>query len=609
MNKLRFLIFVCMPFMAAAQDNYKLTFDYNADTYELTKETRIKNKLDQNNNDKFKFQYEKIKHAKFREGDIIKVEVKNYNPLKYKVTIEQKQIRYKPLMEPQVMGKVMNIFNQKNAVMNFLGSEGLDLGNIARDEEEVEVHFAEKTTLEKDFHTSLNSFNDDYIKIKEQLNTYSSVLKEDLTNETLKKDDIISTIQFIRKQFKEYSVSDVINEGKRTLMLYDSAHFYSSKDEFLLKNSLTEEFENINLVINKLSEYNSSYQKIGKMINELEELQSNPNTKVDDQKFVNLIQTLENLDYVTEKTFVVHTENVGLKNTNPEGVLTDLNFEIVVYDLEKVKGLLPDEEEFTQYVKFPNDTLYYGLDGKITNVPCLTCKSLILAEGIVKGREVPTVKDVLNGNCSSCIGKWIFYNEKGEVSKIKSEPQTTILTGRDENLRKTYKIDNPEEFETAVKIKKSMKMPVAGAVAMNWTTGLFAVSPLGGRKSYETMTSNDTIEVVETDLMPFTMGLGTLMSIDFLSNKGFVPSLNIGIAVDLLNTSNLNYLAGISFRPKNLPILSVSTGLAYTLTNVLNENLEIGQYSTSEYNQLIDDASLQRNAYRLGYYAGVCIHF
>jgi hypothetical protein len=57
---------------------------------------------------------------KLKEDDIVKVEVINYNPLKYMVAIEQKQIKYKPLMEPQVLGSVMSVFNQKNSIQNVL---------------------------------------------------------------------------------------------------------------------------------------------------------------------------------------------------------------------------------------------------------------------------------------------------------------------------------------------------------------------------------------------------------------------------------------------------------------------------------------------------------
>jgi hypothetical protein len=600
------LVFLIISFVGFSQRNFKLTYDYKADKYDLFQEKKNLNSKTKEVNTK----YIPVTEIKFKEGDIVKVEVINYNPLKYKVTIEQKQIKYKPLMEPQVLSSVMSVFNQKTSILNFIGPEGLNIPQTGRDEEDKIIHFAEDYVKEDEYASALTEFNKHYVSVKDQLANYSDLIKVGLSGESLKKEGLIEEFELIRIELKKTSVSDLISEGKRAQQLYTSAKVYKTNNDFFKKNNLTE--ENVkDQMLGKYTEFNKSYLELSKIISELEVLQANPNTRIDDDKLTSLINTLENLEYVTEKTFVVHTNsNKNLKSTDPEGILTDLNFEVVVYDLQKVRDLSTEEEEFTQYVKYPNDSLFIAADGEITNKPCLSCESVLLAEGVVRGKEIPSIEEVMSGTCSSCIGKWIFYNEKGEISKIKSQPKTTVLTGKDENRTRTIKIDNPEQFETAVKVKKSLQMPVAGAVVMNWTTGVFGVAPFGGRMSYEQKSQNDSVQVIGTRLSPFALSLGTLMSIDFLSNRKIIPSINIGVAVDVLKTTNLNYLAGFSIRPKALPMLSFSGGLSYSLSSVLNDNIsENKKYSFSDYQGLLNNQDFKKDSYRFGYFVGMCVSF
>lgn len=603
-----FTLSICLfvSMIGFSQRNFKLTYDYKADKYDLFQEKKSLNRKTK----EVISTYIPAKGTKLKEGDIIKVEVINFNPLKYKVLIEQKQIKYKPLMEPQVLGSVMSVFNQKTSIMNFLGPDGLNIPQTGRDEDDKVIHFAEDFQKEEEYAVVLSDFNKHYKTVNEQLGIYNGIIKDDLSKEFINKNELIKNIETIRTQLKAITVNELIAEGRKAQNLYKRAQVYKTNDDFIKKNKLTESTEKETL-LEKYSEFNQSFQELGKIIGDLEALQANPNTRIDDEKLMNLINTLENLEYVTENTFVVHTNsNNNLRSTDPEGILTDLNFEVVVYDLQKVRDLSTEEEEFTQYVKYPNDSLFIGVDGEITNNPCLSCESVLLAEGVVRGKEIPSIEEVMSGTCSTCIGKWIFYNEKGEIRKIKSQPKVTILTGKDENSKRTIKIDNPDQFETAVKVKKSLQMPVAGAVAMNWTTGVFGVSPFGGRRSFEEKYENDSVQVIGTKLSPFALSLGTLMSIDFLSNRKIIPSINVGVAVDVLKTTNLNYLAGFSIRPKALPMLSISGGLSYSLTSVLNENIkENTNYSLSEYQNLKNSQDFKKEVYRFGYFVGMCVNF
>ncbi len=596
------MVISCVGF---SQSNFIIKYDYKADNYELFREREVFKKQSKDTS-----KYVKVNTSKFKEGDIVKVVVFNYNPLKYKVTIEQKQIKYKPLMEPQVLGTILNVFNQKQTALNFLGPDGVNIDQLFRDGEEVEFHFSEDFKKEQEYSKLLKDFYYHYGSLKENLVMYSELIKNEMMGESLSKTEIIKQLETIRSDFKKISVYDVIAEGKKAQSLFLEARVYSSTDDFLTMNKKIKP-EDREKLLEDFKNFTNSNENIVKILNELEALQSNPKIRVDDDKLLNLLNTLETLNYETEKTFVIKTNSGrNLRSTDPEGVLTDLNFEVVVYDLQKLRDLSTEEEEFTQYVKYPNDALFIGLDGKITTKPCLTCQSLLYAEGTVRGKEIPSIDDVINNNCSSCIGKWIFYNEEGEISRIKSEPKTTILSGKDQNAYSTIKIDNPEEFETAVKVKKSLQMPVAGAVAMNWTTGVFGVSPFGGRRSFEEKYENDSVQVIGTKLSPFALSLGTLMSLDFLSNRRIIPSINVGVAVDVLKTTNLNYLAGFSIRPKALTMLSFSGGLSYSLTSVLNDNITVNtNYSLSEYQNLKNSQDFKKEAYRFGYFFGMCVSF
>jgi len=346
-------------------------------------------------------------------------------------------------------------------------------------------------------------------------------------------------------------------------------------------------------------------------LRDLEEIQNNPLTRVDVETIETLIQTIEEQDFVTERTFTVQGGNqVGTGATDPEGILTDLNFEVLIYDVEKLTDLSTAEEEIIQYVKYPSDSMFIQSDGTISSKPCLTCPSLIRAEGAIKGTQIPTIDEVINGPCISCIGKWIIYNELGEIERIKSQPKATVISGGENGRSKQIVIENPEEFETAVKLKKSLTFPVSGAIAMNWTTGIFAVAPFSGRKSYDVLSDGDSIHIEETSLSPLSMTFGTMMSIDFLANKHIVPSLNLGVAVDIIRTSSLNYLLGFSVRPKKLPLFSLAAGLSYSPAAELNNNLQLEtNYAATDYYDLLNDDSLTKEIYRLGYFLGLCINF
>jgi hypothetical protein len=588
-----------------AQRNFRIQYDYANDKYHL-KEEQKKNRSKQETT------YEPVNRVKFKEGDIVKVEVINYNPLKYQMVIEKKEIRYQPITEPKVLGSVLSIFNQQNMISTFLGEEGLNLSSLkGRDEEEMEIHFANDDLKIAEYNVSISDFENHYKNVQNHLSSFGNIISIDLKKETFNKEDIISSLKEIRKELKENSIRTILLEGRKIQNLYLGAGVYRTKEEFLKKNNTDENSEKFEDFVQRYDKFCSSYKKVSNLIQDLEEIQNNPSKNIDVSTIDNLINTIENAEYTTEKTFVIHTNSSSsLRNTNPEGILTDLHFEVVVYDVQKLQELNQENEEITQYVKYPNDSAYMQPDGSISSKPCLSCDQLTLAEGTVKGEEIPSINEVLDGSCSNCVGKWIFYDDKGEILRIKAQPKTTYLTGKNALKSQKITLDDAAQYETAVKIKKSMKMPVTGALAMNWTTGIYAISPFSCRNSYQEITNGDSVQVTSTRLNSFAFSLGTLMSIDFLSTRYITPSINLGVSVDLLTTKNLNYLIGFSIKPKALPLLSISTGLAYTLTNQLNENIRTDEkYLYSDYQQLLNNQEFKKEVYKPGFFVGLNLNF
>ncbi|MFM7682071.1 MAG: hypothetical protein ACKO7P_04925, partial [Bacteroidota bacterium] len=297
-----------------------------------------------------------------------------------------------------------------------------------------------------------------------------------------------------------------------------------------------------------------------------------------------------------------------------EGVLSALDFEVEIYDLQKFETILNKEDEVKLFVRLPHASKYVNGYGEIVDEPCENCEPLIRAEGMISGEDIPSIEDIEDNDCSSCIGKWTLYNDEGKIERIITPPRITVISGTPTQLQQKVELAEGESLETALVMKKSLEMPVAGAIGLNWTTGLFAISPFGGRREFDfrTNVTGDSTIVSVTNLSPLNLSLGTLMSVEFLSTRAIIPAINLGVSVDISQDQNINYLLGFSIKPKKFQLLSFAAGISYSKVNALNNNLKVGEtYLTEDFNAITDSEvdNFSKLIYRPGVYFGLGLNF
>jgi len=241
---------------------------------------------------------------------------------------------------------------------------------------------------------------------------------------------------------------------------------------------------------------------------------------------------------------------------------------------------------------------------------------MIKAEGVIEGNELPeSYSALLNSEgdlTKECVGKWIIYDDNGNIKNIKYPPTVMVLNGNAPGENGMTTFSNENLSESSIATKKSLRLPVAGAFSVNWTTGLVGVGVLKGRNTFSTRAvgvDEDSISIVKKAGTPLNVCLASVMSIDFLSGRKLVPGINLGVGVDLSSGRNLNYLIGFSLRPKKFPLFSLTGGMAYTPVNSLNSDIsETKIYKQTEFYNTLGQGSLNVQKYQVGYYFGLHIN-
>jgi hypothetical protein len=602
-NNYSIVVILFLSNFCYSQKSYKIDFNYNKNTsqiYEIA-------------NDGKEIPKPKVR---FKEGDIVTVKVNNYNPFKYKIIIKQSLVKQNPTSEKDLLegitgafGKVANISGFISMIKNPLNIEGGE----NRSEDNFKFIYENNEACQS-YLSYLTKFNKDYknyIENVSQINTYLESVKDPSKS----KDELqILKIKLAdeKQKLAQSSIKELLNEAYDTKELFAEAKFINDFQKVLEKSKEYTSIKKDDLV--SIHHQNKSeYNKLLDIISNLETLSfqntdSKLTTSVED-----MIYAIDHLNYNTEKTFVVHTnQSSGLKNSSAEGVIYGINFEIEAYDLDKFNDLVNEEMEVTNLVKFYNPNRYINREKEILSKPCDDCENLVKAEGIIIGTEYPKVwNDEYLNECSNCIGKWKIYDDEGKLEKIIVPPSLTQLSGRSENnSQRELKIDD-DAAETALSLKKTINMPVSGAVALNWNLGAFAVSPFKGRNSFQSISDNDSITIRSNQISPLSLSLGTLVSIELLSNKYIVPGLNFGATVNLMDVQSVNYLVGVSFKPKRFPFLCLSGGLSYSPNEVLLPGVTANtKYSISEINDLLDGSTqFTKKTYLPGYYFGIGVNF
>jgi hypothetical protein len=612
-----YLLFVCtMAISAVAQQNYRIQYNVLTEKHEIFRENGT-NKPDL------------VKRVRFHDGDVVKVTVNGYNPLKYFVVIKQNEVKTTAKADPKFLDEAKNFLGKSQNILSFLEDVELPFLGTTGGQENLQNSRGGEVKNEDLFFSKPEHFKI-YTEYKnmamKEISSYTQATKSYLALMELVKDkstcskenfnDIKIQLKTIRDSLSLFAFQSVLTNFNEAKNEFDAAEF--KKSAALIMASDSDQLAKD--VVQNHMHIRNDYDQLLTSWSNFNELFAKPNSMLSAEKIDELIFKIENLKFETEQVYMIHTSSSSStfsgQGGSSEGVITDMDFTIDVFDVDKVLESAKKTQKLSRYVKYPNPGRYWTPDNLPTQTPCAACKPMIKAEGIIEGDDLPESYSALVNSegelIKECVGKWIIYDDNGNVKNIKYPPSIMVLNGNAPGENGMTTFNNENLSESSVATKKSLRLPVAGAYSVNWTTGLIGVGALQGRNTFSTSAvgvDEDSLNIVKKAGTPLNVCLASVMSIDFLSGRKLVPGINLGVGVDLSSGRNLNYLLGFSLRPKKFPLFSLTGGMAYTPVNTLNADIsEIRTYKQTEFYNTLGEGSLNVQKYQVGYYFGLHIN-
>jgi hypothetical protein len=529
----------------------------------------------------------KGKLPKLNQGDNVIVEVTNYNPFLYYVTIEEEEMIVSTGKKSNAFGLLSLMSGGIAPITSFvsnLSSIQTDLSNrgaepLATNESELELYSIETKTV--------TGLIQDYQKKYE---SYQRILSQ-IESENLQQ-EIKSIVGKLEEVYRNY-----YNPTDKIEMLSSSSKFH---------------FNKAGILDNKLKETANTFDY---QLNKFKELLANPSNTYTRKGIEEWITKLKNAEFSSKKSFTVSsTESKLFTVANAEEdelkqeALVGIKYKIKFYRLKDLKEIINSEDtEFSpNYVRYYYENKYWNSKGQIVDTLCEDCAPVLKAEGLYRDQAPRYFEKIFDDEekmilSDAAIGKWIFYSPDGKISRIILEPES-------EPIRKIKKSEiNKEDLSQVFSVVKTVDIPVKKGIIMNWATGLYSLGSFKERNSYFSKINStmDSVTIGQTGLTRSRICIGSQMVFDFQGNKLITPSLNLGAAVDFWDERDIHFLVGGGMKFKQFPYLSLSAGLAFTRVNVLNKPLQVGQ----TYDVLKINGDIQTKKYLPGYFVGLNISF
>lgn len=599
---------------AVAQDNYLINYHLNTDEYEIYREVGGGKPA------------EKVKWARFKDGDVVKVKVTDFNPFRHKVEIKKINVSNQLSADPQILNKVTGLLGRSTGLSTFLDETSLprkvsfinpNASMVNRAGAAKESYFKNKAQYKSYEKLSQEAIRE-ISEYTQKTETYKAIIGELKDSKICKKEafkDIQTKLKFLRDSMMSFNYDVLFTDVQTAQQAFVKAGLLKSEDfnAGLSETALSQmRTDRINI--------NSEFDQFVATWDKFNESYTSATNQLSVEKLDYLIASIDNAQYEAEQLYTIHatgqTSLISKTDNDESEGLTDIDFEIDVYDIDKIIDGAQPKFKNRKYVKFYNPNHYWTPDNQPTSTPCNGCKPMLKAEGILDAETVPiNFSELIDDDelKSECIGKWIIYNDNGEVERIHYPPTVSVVSTSGTLTSENLNYDDAINLENAITKKKKIRMPVAGAIGINWTTGLVAVGAFGGRYNYftsEVGATSDSLTIGKKSVNPLNMCLGSVMSIDFLSGRSVIPGINLGIAMDLTSLRSLNYLLGFSLKPKKFPLFSLTGGLSYTSVNTLNPRVSEGKIyeKTDFYENKLNQELLQAPKYKMGYFFGLHIN-
>ncbi|MFM7681792.1 MAG: hypothetical protein ACKO7P_03490, partial [Bacteroidota bacterium] len=226
-----------------AQRTFTLKYNVKDKKYELYKEPEDKSSGPQ-----------LVKKTKFKEGDVVRVKVENYNPFKYKVIIKQKEIRQQLNSESFLTEGAVEILGKSSILGSFLSDNGLPIGSSrgfgskSRGAEEYasydEYLFGKPEGLTA-YNTLKSQFQKDY-KAYFQMVDSSETLIEQMRDSSFTSKEAFANLKLdlmnLKDDLASFSFQQLLTEGQLAQNAFKEAKF--TYDYKLAKDNVSKSITN-----------------------------------------------------------------------------------------------------------------------------------------------------------------------------------------------------------------------------------------------------------------------------------------------------------------------------------------------------------------------------
>ena len=595
MKKIIFLIGIVVNVtLLNAQKSYHVSYNKSQDSYQF-----FENKLVQGKMEKVEL---KNNFPKLKENDIVTIEVTNYNPFKYYVSISEDWKTVSTGKKSGASGILNLITMGLNPFSSFMKSipmpddfkrGGGMMPSLAEKTIDLELYQIESSEML----SSINVFLDHFKEFQQVL---ESLQEEDIENQ---KSMIISKLEQCEKDYSDPRL--VIND------LYPSAKYHFFKAGITNSNLLSDGEE----LDNRINKFKEDLVKIAPIYSK--------------EAIKNLILDLNSAKFSCEKKYQVSNMNT-FKVDDPENdelqkddVVIGKLFTISFYNVQELKAASAEEMEANEvnFVRYYHPNRYWTKKGEITDTFCVGCQPVIRAEGLWRGEAPRNLFDIFvqKGDFNShedweestplkdeAVGNWNFYNKNGKLDHLSFGPleSESAITNKTNSTNISFE---PELLEDKIAQRKIVELPVKGAINMNWSSGIYCVGSFATRNKYSTQKFGlDSIRIVGATQANMKFCFGSQMDFQFYGNSLLTPSINIGAAIDFTQERNIQFLIGGGLKFKKFPLLGLTGGIAFTPNQVLTDTYKVGV----NYDYFAFDSSAYfKRKYQLGYFIGLNLNF
>jgi hypothetical protein len=595
MKKIIFLIGIMVNVtLLNAQKSYHVSYNKSQDSYQF-----YENKLIQGKTEKVEL---KNKFPKLKENDIVTIEVTNYNPFKYYVSISEDWKTINTGKKSGASGILNLITMGLNPFSSFLQSiplpEDFTRGSEIPNQVENELEFDLYENQSSEMLISINGFLDHFKEFQLVLETLQE--EEDVESQ---KAMIISKLEQCEKDYFDPKL--LIND------LYPSARYHFFKAGITNSNLLNEGKE----LDNRINKFKEELVKIAPIYSK--------------EAINNLLLDLNSAKFSCEKKYQVSNMNT-FKVDDPENdelqkddVVIGKLFTISFYNVQELKDASAEGMEANEvnFVRYYHPNRYWTKKGEISDSFCVGCQPVIWAEGLWQGEAPRNLFDVFirQGNYNdysdweegtplqdAAVGNWNFYDKNGKLDHLSFGPleSESAITDKTNSTNISFE---PELLEDKIAQRKIVELPVKGAINMNWSSGIYSVGSFATRNKYSTQQVGvDSIGIVSATQANMKFCFGSQMDFQFYGNGLLTPSINIGAAIDFTQERNIQFLIGGGLKFKKFPLLGLTGGLAFTPNQVLTDTYKVGV----NYDYLTFDSSAYfKRKYQLGYFIGLNLNF